>query len=339
MSSSGNKSILVVDDDPMTLRLLNHHLAGLGYDILTARSGEEAIDRLSGSPPTMVITDWCMPGISGIGLCRHLRRTEGLEEIYTIALALEQDRERAIAALETGADDYLTKPFNKRELIARVRAGARIVELERSLARTNDMIRRTNEALAEANTALNRMASIDDLTGLSNRRAAMSAAETQWRAAVADGRSMACLRLDVDELKSINETHGHDTGDRVLRAIARTLRENSRGTEEVFRLGGEEFLILCPRATAAMATRAAERMRAAVERLEFASGDATLALTASIGVAERSPDMRSEDHLLRAANEALCDAKEAGRNCVRVAPTAPHAISRPRAEGESRASA
>ena len=213
------------------------------------------------------------------------------------------------------------------------RAGERIVDLERDLARKTREIFRNNaelevayRKLALANDKLQHMARTDELTGLGNRRAALTAMQEKWDEIEETWIPMAVVVLDLDHFKSINDTYGHDVGDLILAETARLLRENTRATEEVFRMGGEEFVLFCPQANASMAAVAAERMRAAMNEHVFERDGISFQVTVSLGVAERGPQMKGLDQLIKAADDALYAAKDAGRNCVRLAPCDPLAV-------------
>lgn len=315
-----SRAILIVDDDPMALRLLRHHLVSAGHVVLSAENGLAALEliRHNADPPSLVITDWDMPEMNGIDLVRHLRHDadEGMGYVYTIVLTGNDSEDRIVEAIEAGADDYLTKPFRRNELLARLRAGERIVELERNLARRTREVFRSNAEMELANRKLNRMATTDELTGCPNRRAAMTALDRQWKFASERGEPMACIMLDIDHFKAFNDEHGHDLGDLVLKQTATALMDQTRAREPAYRVGGEEFLVLCPRSDAAGAVSAAERLRAAIEATVIEHSNGPFHVTISLGVAERTPDMEKPDDLLKRADEALYEAKRGGRNRV-----------------------
>ena len=207
--------------------------------------------------------------------------------------------------------------------MARVRAGERIIQLQADLERRNREVHRinaemeiTHHKLAEANAKLNLMATTDELTGLTNRREAMARLAHAWAAADRHGHPLACIALDIDHFKSFNDGHGHALGDLVLKKTARILQRTARKDEPVCRMGGEEFLVLCEQSTEAMAAVGAERLRTAIESGVVQCDDLDLRVTVSLGVAERTPEMRDPDHLLKAADEALYAAKHSGRNRV-----------------------
>ena len=319
--------VLVVDDDPAALRLLEEHVSTGGYDVVTAGNGTEALNIVLTEPPSMVITDWMMPEMDGLELCRTIRESEGIGFIYIMVLTAHADKDRAVEAFEAGADDYLSKPADRKELLARLRAAERIIKLTRALDKRESQVRRynaeiaiTNAKLTAANEKLQQMATTDELTRLVNRRAAMTKLEGYWAAADRHGGVLSCIMLDVDDFKRVNDTHGHAIGDQVLKATAAALAKVARSGEDVCRLGGEEFLILCPNSTAAQAAVGAERMRMAVEGTIIRLGDLELTMTISAGVAERLEGMSSPDDLLKAADEALYTAKRSGRNRVGRAP-------------------
>jgi diguanylate cyclase (GGDEF)-like protein len=325
--------ILIADDDSTALRLLEHQLTGAGYEIITATNGRDALYAVQEDAPEMIISDLHMPELNGLELCRHIRSFEGYHWTYIILLTGHGDESAMLGAFDAGADDYLTKPFNKRELLARLRAGERIVQLEQDLASKTRQIFQSKaelevayQRLAKANERLVEMARTDELTGLANRRAGMAALHELWRESCDRRQPLACIMIDIDHFKHINDTHGHGHGDIVLAQTGHAIRNGARRGEQVFRFGGEEFLVLCPGATAAMAATAAERFRCTVESLTIQRDGLSLSLTISLGVAERSPEMDGADDLLKAADDALYAAKHRGRNTLSVAPTVPHPL-------------
>lgn len=324
MLRNRSRRILIVDDDPSSLALLSRHLRTAGYAVLTAKNGAEAIRVLVNEGPKLVITDWTMPEMDGDELCRAIRAHDGISFAYVIIVtAQEAAEDRLVEAFEAGADDYLCKPINPRELLARLRAGERIVDLQQELdSRSQEVhwyvakMEITNSKLGEANADLNRMATTDVLTGLTNRREAMNQLSRQWISAERHGTPLACIAMDLDHFKCCNDDYGHAVGDMVLREVANALHKAARRDEFVCRTGGEEFLVLCPQSTEEMAWFGAERFRRAVEAKAVQHGDVAIRTTISVGVAERTPDMKTPDDLLRMADRALYAAKDAGRNTV-----------------------
>lgn len=310
--------ILIVDDDAASLRLLETYLTTAGYQVCTATSGAEALEKDRREPAQIIIADWQMPEMDGLELCRRLRAHEGLGFVYIIVLTAQSERHRVVGALDAGADDFMTKPYSREELVAHVRAGERIVRLEADLARRTHEIARYNAELTAANDRLRVMATTDELTGLANRREGLARLEEHWQLATRHGELLACIVADIDHFKRFNDTHGHAAGDVVLKAVADALQNAARREERVCRIGGEEFLIICPRTSAAGATAAAERMRRAVGDQSIRGHGGEYRVTLSAGVAERDEAMTRPDDLLKAADDMLYAAKEAGRNRIRT---------------------
>jgi diguanylate cyclase (GGDEF)-like protein len=322
--------LLLVDDDSQALALLRNYLESPERDLVTAADGNEALQVVRDSPPQLVITDWSMPGMDGGQLCRAIRQLDFLPFVYLILVTADTEQERLLEAFDAGADDYVRKPFQRKELLARVRAGERIVRMQEELAlharealRSNAEMAIGQERLQEAVDQLNVIATTDVLTGLTNRREAMTRLTDYWSLSVRQSQPLTCIVIDVDHFKNFNDVYGHEIGDQVLRHVALRLRESVRQGEFLARMGGEEFLIACPGSTERTATVAAERFRRAVEEARFPCGGHLLSMTISLGIAERTPEMRSVEHLLRAADTALYAAKDAGRNTFRSARSLP----------------
>lgn len=320
-------TLLLVDDDPMIRRMGQTLLQKAGYDVRVASDGIEALDLIRHDPPDIVLTDWLMPELDGIGLCRAIREAEDIVgRIYVVMLTAQSQPERLVEAFDAGADDYLGKPFHRSELVARIGAGSRLVALKQDVQRKEVELHRRNaeleiayQELSRANLRLDAMATTDELTGLKNRRSAMTAVERRWEEVSRHGGKMAFVMMDIDHFKKFNDTWGHDVGDLVLREVSATLSDCSRASEDVFRLGGEEFLLFCHSSSAHDASVVSERIRHAVEITEIMAGTNPLNVNISLGVAERQPWMTSPNELFKAADEALYAAKHAGRNCVMIA--------------------
>lgn len=312
------RKILIVDDDPIMIRLLEKHLSLTGYSLLKASDGAEAMRLIMAEGPALVITDWEMPRMNGIELCRAVRSTDGVGLTYLIILTSHSDKKRVVEAFEAGADDYVSKPFDRGELLARVKAGMRVIEAEADLARQNLEIHKINAELTILNAKLEKIATTDELTGLANRRHAMIRLTEYWETALRYQEPISCIMMDLDHFKRVNDTYGHDVGDVVLRELGRILSQHTRLGDLACRLGGEEFLILCPHTTTEGAKLLAERLRKTVEITPIAVGDKTLHVTISLGVADRNDFTNSKDDLLKSADYALYQAKHGGRNRVCV---------------------
>ena len=326
MTEDHHPSILIVDDDPAALKLLERHLVAGGRKVLSATNGTEALRAIVTHAPPIVITDWAMPEMDGLELCRAIRDHELIGFIYLIILTAHADKDRIVTAFEAGADDYLTKPFHSKELLARLRAGERIVQLQDDVEKRTREVHRANAEMAiaagkleEANELLTRLATTDELTGLLNRREAMRRLDEQWRVSKREQAPLACIGLDIDHFKSFNDTQGHAFGDLVLKETARVLKSTVRAGTSVCRVGGEEFLIICPNTTNEGAVQAAERLRSAVEQHRITDGNTEVGINISLGVAERTGAMSKPDDVLKAADDALYVAKRTGRNRVCVA--------------------
>ena len=315
-------TILVVDDDRAILMVLEHLLRGLGHTVFTAQDGKAALACAVTLRPQIIISDWIMPGLDGVSFCRALRDTEEGRQMYFIILsALEQD-DQLIEAFESGVDDYLTKPFTPRVLAARLRAGQRVIRLQEEARRDNENMRKFAAELAVANRRLQQAALTDPLTGLPNRRYGMERLEQEWAASSRNQRPVSCVMIDLDQFKNVNDTFGHDIGDLVLRQVAATMRKEARTEDVICRMGGEEFLVICPDTGIAAAIHLAERLRTAVAKARFSIGSVGHTSTLSAGVAERNAAMVRTDELIKAADIALYAAKGAGRNRVMAGPMA-----------------
>ncbi|MFN0006843.1 MAG: diguanylate cyclase [Planctomycetota bacterium] len=306
--------ILVVDDDPGARHLLGAHLRRAGYEVISAADGKEGLRTAILESPQMVITDWLMPGMSGLELCKALRETEIGRHTYLIVLTSREEDDSVVAGLEAGANDYVTKPFNPRILLARVQAGDRIIELRRQVEIDKLIDRKRVAQVTQLNRRLRTVAFEDMLTGLRNRRFAMEELQRAWTASARTGRKVSVVMIDIDHFKRVNDEHGHQTGDEVLRATANVLRDSCRRSDTVCRFGGEEFLVITTNGTPNEAMGCAERLRSAVEakRIQFGTFDRNV--TISLGVAERSEEMQSIDDLIAAADRAVYQAKAQGRN-------------------------
>jgi len=288
--------ILVAEDDPISQRVLQANLLEWGYDVTVASDGGEAwaIMRQAESP-SLVISDWMMPGMDGLTLCRKIRQMERPGYIYFIILTAKKG---VVEALEAGADDFLTKPFNPEELKCRIRIGERILNLERCI-------------LELANT--------DMLTGLLNRRAFMEKIRQEISRTQREKRPLSLIMADIDHFKRINDAYGHQAGDLVLQRFAEQLTASTRPYDFTGRYGGEEFIVCLPGTGRSGAGSIAERIRRQTEDMEIMLPDESgpIRITASFGTASHEEGPRVDvDLLIKRADEALYRAKRGGRNRV-----------------------
>ncbi|MEI7457141.1 MAG: diguanylate cyclase [Nitrosomonadales bacterium] len=306
--------VLVVEDDPTTLKLLDAMLKSAGHTVMLASNGVEALRMIRQQVPQLIVSDWMMPEMDGLSLCRKLRESDAWRNIYTVILTAQESPERLIQAFEAGADDYLLKPIAPKIFFARLRAAHRVIQMQAELADDREQLQRLANELTEANHRLQQLALTDVLTGLPNRRAAMVRLDQEWSTAQRNRRPFACMVLDVDHFKAINDQYGHPAGDVVLSSMAQALRAAARAQDLVARFGGEEFLVICPDTEVDAAFQCAERLRLQVAAMTVPGVDPAIKLTVSIGVAVSRPEMADLEVLLAGADKCLYAAKQAGRN-------------------------
>ena len=303
---SSELKILVADDSPVYRKLVEQSLPSDVYTVLFAKNGCQALDVIAEHHPALVITDWTMPDITGIELCRRVRQDFRQFYAYIIILTGHTDKEEIIEGLASGADDYLTKPFYPGELRARVEVGRRIVGLHREIEAKNRL--------------LEELALTDSLTGLPNRRAVELWASRQLSAAARHDFPIWLVMADLDFFKKINDTYGHDAGDSVLKGFGEILKANTRQSDICCRLGGEEFVMLITHVESAGITIAVERIRRKLETQKFTVTDHTFGATASFGIVGfRGATSPGFSELLSRADTALYSAKHKGRNRIEFA--------------------
>ena len=288
--------ILIADDEPSTRDTLAALLAE-HYEVIMAHDGTEAWSILErDDTPTLAIIDWVMPGIDGLEICRKIRQMDGAGYIYTIILSAKSNQDDLITGLEAGADDYLRKPFDPEELRARLRAGERILKLQ---------------------SELRVQATRDHLTGAFNRGAVLEILQRELAHSARNEESIAVIMADLDNFKRVNDTHGHPTGDAVLRAAAARLGARLRNYDALGRYGGEEFLVVLPGCGRDSAQEIAERMCASLAATPVRTSAGDIRITVSLGFALADSTSRTRmDELINAADEALYRAKREGRNRV-----------------------
>jgi two-component system cell cycle response regulator len=289
--------ILIADDDAVSRRLLEALLTRQGYDVVAVSDGTEAWQVLQGQdPPRLAVLDWLMADMDGLEVCRRVRERPELGDVYVILLTSRGDQEHIVEGLQAGANDYVTKPFNRNELLARVRVGERMVGLQAELAV------RVQELAA--------LAMIDGLTGIANRRTFDARLEFECLRTSRFDSPLALIMLDLDHFKSFNDSYGHQAGDEVLKVMGRLLSSNSRNTDLVARYGGEEFAVILVNTDIDAAKEAAERLRARIESEPWSHR----LVTVSVGIASCDHGPVAVPELISHADRALYFSKKQGRN-------------------------
>lgn len=307
--------ILIADDDAFSRALLERTLQSLGYDVLALTNGADAWAALQRpDTPRLAVLDWMMPGLDGLEVCRRVRELQRAQEqavavfgatqyIYIVLLTAKAEKADIVAGLDSGADDYLTKPFDEGELKARLKTGRRIIALE--------------SALLSANEQLARQATYDPLTGVLNHGAIHQELRTEISRAMRESDEIGIILADLDHFKDVNDTYGHPAGDSVLRDAAHRMQKQVRAYDKIGRYGGEEFLFVIPRGGVKPTRDVAERIRESIASAAFQTTDLSISVTISLGVAAALGGTPIEPGaLIKAADRALYRAKREGRNRV-----------------------
>ncbi len=297
-----SRKILVVDDDPQSLKLVSKTLEFEGYQVRGANSGTEAVQEMAKWRPHLVLLDVSMPGLDGLETLKHLREQD--EYVSMVFLSGKTNTEDVVRGLDAGADDYIGKPFAVLELLSRVRTQLRIKDL-------NDNLKRANNRLKE-------LVDIDDLTGLFNMRSLYKKLDFELDRARRYKRSLGVIMMDMDHFKGVNDGHDHLFGSFVLSEVGALIRENIRKVDFAARYGGDEFLIVLTETDHEGSLAFAERLRKRIEAYLFKSESFSMRLTSSMGLAITGPQNTNIDarSLVRYADRGLYLAKEKGRNRV-----------------------
>ncbi len=299
--------ILIADDEIMSRRLLQKTLERAGYEVTAVENGRQAADQLCpANGPRLALLDWVMPELDGPGVCREVRSRKEQSYVYMVLLTSKESKQDIVTGLESGADDYLTKPFDPEELKARLRTGLRILDLE--------------DRLIEAREEMRFQATHDALTALWNRGVMMDLLGRELARSRRENVCTAILMCDLDHFKSVNDTYGHLAGDDVLKETAKRLLASVRSYDFVGRHGGEEFLVVLNNCNPLFALARAEEIRKAISRKPIPSSCGPVPVTMSLGLLlSQEWGCRPVEELLHEADAALYAAKAAGRNCVKVA--------------------
>jgi two-component system, cell cycle response regulator len=289
--------ILLVEDSYIERRKLGAYLTDWGLEYVAVGSGTEAIKLLEGAnPPDMALLDWLLPGLDGIDVLRRIRKLSQGSYIYTVMLTAKSHKQDRMAAMDAGADDYLSKPVDPTDLRSRIMVGKRIIELQQSLrfAATHDF-----------------------LTKLLNRSEILAALDRELARGGREAKPTTIILGDIDHFKRVNDTLGHAAGDEVLKEVAKRLKADLRPYDVVGRYGGEEFLLILPGCSLADGTRRADTIRNLVARDPIATPFGTTSMTISMGVTATTNARKcSPDEFLQEADVSLYAAKKNGRNRV-----------------------
>jgi len=299
-----HERILVAEDNPVFREMLRKMLVEWGYEVIAVSNGQEAWDLLrQENGPRLALLDWMMPGMEGAEVCRQVRARIRDRYVYIMLLSARAELEDVVDGMDSGADDYIMKPFEVDELRARLRAGRRVLALQ--------------DELVEAREALREQATRDGLTGLWNRTAIFDILQNELARSRRSGEPLIVLMADLDGFRPVNDRFGHQAGDAVLRQVATRMRAAVRRYDSVGRYGGEEFLIVLPSCELVGGLALAERIRRAIGAECFRAGDVEIRLTCSLGAACASPPaIPPADDLVREADAALYRAKHQGRDRV-----------------------
>lgn len=299
--------ILIAEDDPVSRMLLEKTLVKAGYDVATVTNGREALESFSKKFFPIVLTDWMMPEMDGLQLCRAIRKNISTGYVFIFIITARDSIHNMVAGLEAGADDYLTKPINRPELMARLKTATRVLELEKSLK--------------EANEEITILAITDTLTGCYNRTFMDEHLPKEIKRAIRYKHPISLIMLDIDHFKQVNDTYGHQAGDEVLKELVKSINRSIRcDVDWVARYGGEEFLVVFPETDFERAELLAERLRRDISQNTIRFKEKEIRITASFGVTGfTSPDTLKEvsyEAMISLADKSLYQAKEEGRNRV-----------------------
>jgi len=301
MIPAADRRILVVDDDKDALRAVSRALEAEGYVAILATDGKTAIEKIKEAQPDLVLLDVQMPGLSGIDTLKYLRGRK--EYVATMFLSAKSQVDEVVHGLDCGADDYIRKPYNLKELLARIRSQLRIKDL--------------NDQLRVANQQLKGLVDRDDLTGLFNMRSLYQKLDHELERGKRFGHSLAVIMMDMDHFKLVNDNHDHLFGSYVLSEVGKIIKDNIRSVDFAARYGGDEFLIVLTESNREGAVRFCERLNELVREENFVSGADEIKLTASMGIAMSDPELEVDSRaMVRAADHALYQAKREGRDRV-----------------------
>lgn len=295
--------ILIIDDSRLIAHIARKTLAGHGHEVSWAYDGSAGLELAASHRPNLILLDLILPGMDGYEVCRRLKERPLTRDVPIIMLTSKAESTDKVKGLEMGAVDYVTKPFDEGELIARVNIHLRLQELY--------------EAIQEKNRLLLQLAERDGLTGLYNHRHFQEQISREFARAKRYKQPLTLVMFDIDHFKRFNDTYGHQTGDFILETMGRLIIGSIRDSDIAARYGGEEFAIILAHTSAEGAHDAAERIRGTVERSDFRKNGDSFHITISVGAASLPhEEIQEPNQLIECADKALYTAKQNGRNRV-----------------------
>jgi diguanylate cyclase (GGDEF)-like protein len=294
--------VLIVDDTLANIDILVHICKQKDLEVSIAKNGSAALELIGQKKPDLILLDIMMPGINGYEVCRKLKEQEDTKDIPVIFITALSDTLNVVKGFEVGGVDYIVKPFEAMEVLARVRTQ---LSLQKLATEKNELIRE-----------LDSLARIDPLTGLSNRRDIMEILNNEQFRYERYGKTYAVIMGDIDHFKKINDQFGHDTGDYILKGVANSLKNEVRKVDFLSRWGGEEFLVVLPETNLSGGAKVAELILKSLQKEKFKFNGKDISVTMSFGIGCHTGEGMTLDELLKMADERLYAAKERGRNQV-----------------------
>jgi two-component system cell cycle response regulator len=306
---NGHFPILVAEDDPVARKILEKTLTKEGHEVVSVENGRKAFDLFKERFFPIILTDWMMPEMDGIELCRAVRNHQASGYVFVIILTARDSKDDIVTGLNSGADDYVHKPFNPSELKARINTCMRILELERSLKEANENIRI--------------LSITDPLTKCYNRGYIQECLPKEVNRTIRYERALSVVLCDIDHFKKVNDTYGHQAGDQVLIEFVDSIKQSIRqDLDWIARYGGEEFLIVLPETSPEGACILAERLRNNISKRKFIFQEKAIHITSSFGISgfdsATSDENISSESLINTADKYLYQCKLEGRNRIKA---------------------
>lgn len=315
-TDTSKKTILIVDDTPNNLKLLSQILSEAGFHVRATPSSKQAYDTSISNPPDLILLDVMMPEMNGYELCRKLREEKATRDVPILFLSALNDSDAKIKGFVCGGQDYIGKPFNPYEVVARVETHLTLRWTKQKLEKTVSELKEVLKDKEKLVKDLEIMAHTDGLTGINNRTRFFSVAEHEFNGSMRYGQALSIIMIDIDHFKKLNDTFGHAAGDQVLKQTATEISRNLRKADIPARYGGEEFIVMLPRSPIAQACHVAERIRESVKTLAIEYNCQILELTISLGVSEMNSQDKDISQVIERADRCLYEAKKKGRNMV-----------------------